>query len=428
MMKNKKINPNQKKILKWLKLVMVLCILIVVLELAYIGITYYKNKSKKVYVDTLSTMTKVSDGYLVAGNSDFKYSEFNKYQDKNKAKFTKYDKNFKVVFESNYTRGYKSFFNNIAEYSDGYIAVGGAEFTKQQIDDNATDGIIVRYDKNGKYKDYKRIQIAGDTTFTKVLVVDDGFIVIGQSILQNMVIGSNDKGGALIIKYDFDMNEVWKHNYGGSKSAIYNDILMDDGYLYLVGKDATRYGVIAKYTLDGEMVFAKSYEYTDTVGFSSIVKYQDDFIVAGSKTINIDAKDGEKVTKANLVRYNSDGDKIKDVSFTANSQARFNKVVVDGDKIVAIGHTSIKDKKESTDTYNVFRYSGIMAIYDGNLKKVESHIEKGSRDNYFSDILIQKDGYLIGGSTSSKELGGNNKDFRTYFLKYDKDLKKVWYK
>ena len=63
--------------------------------------------------------------------------------------------------------------------------------------------------KEGKQVDTKTVQIAGDTTFTKVLLVDDGFIVIGQSILQNMVIGNNPDGGALMIKYNFDLEEQW---------------------------------------------------------------------------------------------------------------------------------------------------------------------------------------------------------------------------
>ena len=37
--------------------------------------------------------------------------------------------------------------------------------------------------------------------------------------------------------------------------------------IYAVGKDGNRYGLIAKYSLAGERIFAKSYAYTDTIGF-----------------------------------------------------------------------------------------------------------------------------------------------------------------
>ena len=429
MKKQKKISIEQRKLVKWLRVIIVLCIFAIVLELIYIGVRIYINSTSVVYVDTLNNYKQIAGGYIAVGNSDFKNSDFNDYQSEyRKAKFVKYNSDFEVEFEKVYTKGYGSFFNDVVSYDDGYIAVGGGQYSKQQVDDNATDGLIVFYDKKGNQIDTKTIQIAGDTVFTKVLVVDDGFIVIGQSILQNMVIGNDPNGGALIMKFDFDLNEMWRANYGGSKSAIFNDAIISDGALYLVGKDATRYGLITKYTLDGEKIFAKSYDYTDTVGFSSIVKVGNYFYVGGSKTINIDAEDQDKVTEALIVKYDNEGNKVDEVTLAYNDAARFNKVVVADDNIVVVGHTYKKDEDESTDIYNVFRYSGIIAIYDSDLTLIKDKLEEGSRDTYFSSVIVNDEGYLVSGQTSSKELGGNNKDFRVYFLEYNKDFEKEWYK
>ena len=429
-MKNKKkLNSDQKRIVKWLKVIIVLCIAIIVLELGYILLSYYNRSNSIVYTDTLNSFKEVDNGYIVVGNSDFKKSDFNDYEkDYNKAKFAKYNDDFEVEFESSYTKGYASYFSDVIEYSEGYIAVGGAQFSKEQVDDNATDGLIVLYDKEGKQKNTKTIQISGDTTFNKVLLVDDGFIVIGQSILQNMVIGTDPKAGALMIKYNFDLKEEWRVNYGGSKSGNFNDAIIDGDYIYLVGKDATRYGLIAKYTLDGEKVFTKSYEYTDTVGFSSIVKVGDSFFVAGSKTINIDAKDEDKVTEGLIVKYNSNGEVEDEVTLSKNNNARFNKIIKDGDDLVVVGHTYKIDEEKSTDTYNYLDYRGVIAKYNDNLKELAKKTFNGDGIDYFSDVINLSDGYLVGGASSSKELGSNNKDYRTYFLKYNKDLEEEWYK
>ena len=429
-MKNKKkLNSDQKRIVKWLKVIIVLCIAIIVLELGYILLSYYNRSNSIVYTDTLNSFKEVDNGYIVVGNSDFKKSDFNDYEkDYNKAKFAKYNDDFEVEFESAYTKGYASYFSDVIEYSEGYIAVGGAQFSKEQVDDNATDGLIVLYDKEGKQKNTKTLQISGDTTFNKVLLVDDGFIVIGQSILQNMVIGTDPKAGALMIKYNFDLKEEWRVNYGGSKSGNFNDAIIDGDYIYLVGKDATRYGLIAKYTLEGEKVFTKSYEYTDTVGFSSIVKVGDSFFVAGSKTINIDAKDEDKVTEGLIVKYNSNGEVEDEVTFSKNNNARFNKIIKDGDNLVVVGHTYKIDEKKSSDTYNYLDYRGIIVKYDKDLKEISKETFNGKGVDYFSDVINLSDGYLVGGASSSKELGSNNKDYRTYFLKYNKDLEKEWYK
>lgn len=427
--KEKKLKVEHKRLVKWLRVIIVLCIAIIVVEVGYIGLSYYNRKNSIVYTDTLNSFKKIDDGYLVVGNSDFKNSDFNNYEeDYNKAKFAKYNDDFEVEFESAYTKGYLSYFSDVIEYSDGYIAVGGAQYDEQQVEDNATDGLIVLYDKNGKQVDTKSVQIVGDTTFNKVLLVDDGFIVVGQSILQNMVVGNDPAGGALIIKYDFDFNEKWRANYGGSKSGNFNDAIIDGDYLYLVGKDATRYGMIAKYTLSGEKVFVKSYEYTDTVGFSSIVKVGDNFFVAGSKTINIDAKDADKVTEGLVLKYNSDGEVLDEVTFSSNNAARFNKIVADEDSFIVVGHTYKKDEDKSTSKYNYLDYRGIIVKYNTDLEKKANNKENGEGIDYFSDVIITDDGYLIGGASSSKELGSNNKDYRTYFLKYNKDLEKEWYK
>ena len=175
--------------------------------------------------------------------------------------------------------------------------------------------------------------------------MDDGYLVIGQSILENMTIGNDPNGGAIMVKYDFDLKEKWRTNYGGSKSGIFNDVVVDDDAIYLVGKDATRYGFFAKFSKTGEKEFIKTYEYTDVVGFSSMAKIDDDFVVVGGKTTNIEADDKDKKTEAVLLRYDKDGNIRYEKRYRVNSSARFNKVVVDGDNIVAIGHTAKKDKK-----------------------------------------------------------------------------------
>ncbi len=429
MKKTKKNVVDTKRMVKWLRIIIILCITIIAIEIGYIGLSYYNRTKSIVYTDTLNSFKETSDGYLVVGNSDFKNSKFNDYEKKyKKAKFAKYNNDFEIEFESAYTKGYSSYFSDIIEYSDGFIAVGGAQYNKEQVKDNATDGLIVLYDKKGKQVKTKSVQIAGDTTFNKVLLLDDGFIVVGQSILQNMVIGTDPDGGALIIKYNFDLKEEWRVNFGGSKSATFNDAIIDKDYIYLVGKDATRYGMIAKYTLSGERVYAKTYEYTDTVGFSSIVKVGNNFFVAGSKTINIDAKDTDKVTEGLILKYNSDGEVLDEVTFSRNNALRFNKIVSDGNDLIVVGHTYKKDEEKSTDTYNYLDYRGIIVKYNTNLEKISNNKENGAGIDYFSDILVTSDGYLVGGASSSKELGSNNKDYRTYFLKYSKDLERESYK
>ena len=46
------------------------------------------------------------------------------------------------------------------------------------------------------------MQILGNSKFKSVRVVEDGYIVVGQSIYENSTLGMSDEGGAIIVKYD----------------------------------------------------------------------------------------------------------------------------------------------------------------------------------------------------------------------------------
>ena len=86
------------------------------------------------------------------------------------------------------------------------------------------------------------------------------------------------------------------------------------------------------------------------------------------------------------------------------------------------------DEEKSTDTYNYLDYRGIIVKYNRNLGRITDNKENGEGVDYFSDVIVNDDGYLVGGASSSRELGSNNKDYRTYFLQYNKDLERQWYK
>ena len=56
-------NKN-KKLLKWLKFLVIVCVAIIVVEGLYIGVKIYQSKNNTVYVDTLGSIVELKDGYL----------------------------------------------------------------------------------------------------------------------------------------------------------------------------------------------------------------------------------------------------------------------------------------------------------------------------------------------------------------------------
>ena len=82
--------------------------------------------------------------------------------------------------------------DNKTRVDDGYIAVGSYVYEEKQLSINTRDGLIVKYDFDGNVLWSKNYQVLGDTEFKKILVLEDGFLVVGQSIYENLEIGNHD--------------------------------------------------------------------------------------------------------------------------------------------------------------------------------------------------------------------------------------------
>ncbi len=428
---------NVKKILKWVAIV---CAVVIVLELFYLMFVYFKNESKNTYFDGLNAIDKIEDGYIAVGSSDFKRSKGNSWTEGyEKGKLVLYDEDYQLLWEKKYDKGYNTTFFDVDATSDGYIAVGSGEMSQEQNDNQLRDALIVKYDKDGNIVFEKQFQVLGNAKFTKVKAVDDGFYVIGQSIFPPMDLGFADNGGGVLVKYDQEGNEVFRSNFGGSKSGLFNDFVISDDGIYVVGKDAANTGLLVKYSMDGERLWIKNYSYTDSLGFSSIVEHNDQLVVVGATKVKDDDSDYD--TDGLLLKYDKDGKLLMDEKFTVNerveednkaietsvSMDRFNAVVIDeDDNIVIAGQVAVKDEEESDSQRNVFRYNGLFMKYSWDGELLEHREIGGSRDDYFTGIRLEEDHYLITGYANSKDqdlkrTNRNGKDFKPLFLEINED-------
>lgn len=376
--------------IRLIKIIVIICIIILIIDALILIYSKLNNKENKSYFDSVNAFEIINDGYISVGsNNDNK----NSYE---KAKITKYNHKKEKVWEKVYNKGYNSTFFGIKQDKNNYIAIGSYEANKTENKENLRSAVIVKYNKDGKVLTEKNFQVLGNSKFTNILVVEDGYIVVGQSIYENMTLGLSDEGGAFIIKYDKNLKEIWKSNYGGSKSGIYNDLLIKDNNIYTVGKDASRVGIISKYTMDGERVLTTNYEYTDTFGFTSIVNINDNLYVLGSKKIKEDKTDYD--TDALIVKYDLDCNQINDKTYKGKGMERYNKAIVDdNNNIVTAGQTGVLNKNKSTSKTNVFSYDGLLAKYDKDLNELELEKYGDDADDYFTDIKEENKTYLISG-------------------------------
>ena len=174
-----------------------------------------------------------------------------------------------------------------------------------------------------------------------------------------------------------------------------------------------------EYALDGEQIKAVSYAKTDTLGFSSIVKYKGAYYVCGAKKLVEDDEYDHDIDGL-IVKYNKNLKNVKEVKFKDNKKGleRFNKIIVDGKNLVVVGHESIVDKEKSTKNKYEYYYHALINKYNSNLKLVSNNVYKKDLDNYFTDIKIVNDNYLVSGYSKYK-----TNRYTDFFTTYTKDLK-----
>lgn len=394
----------EKKIFKWLKIILVICVFILIFEVIYIVYNVALVEGKSVYFDGINSLLYEDNSYITVGSNNNNDQKFEK------AKLSKYNDKKEKEFEKLYNKGYNGVFFDATYDDECYVVVGSYEKDEDEHNKKLRSGLIVKYDSMGNVLFESDFQVLGNSKFTSIISIDDGYLVTGQSIYKNMTLGFSDKGGAFLIKYTKDLEIEWKVNYGSSKSAIYNSVLVYDDNIYVVGKDLDRVGIISMYDEDGEHIKTTKYKYTDSLGFTDIKRVDNRLFVVGAKVNGNDTSN----TDALIVKYNLKCDFRDEVIYTKDSLERFNRIDVDeDDNVIVVGTSSVSSKKTSRNGISVFSYDGIIGKYSKDLE-TSSVISYGDeRDDYFTDINCVDGKYLVTGYSSYDD-GSYLSKFITY--------------
>lgn len=393
-----------RKILKFLKFITVLCVVFLIVETIYVGYFMFNNK-ESLYFDGVNSITSNKDYYYAVGSTN---DNDNNYE---KAKLSGYNMKKEKVFEKIFNIGYNSAFFDVAIDDDYIIAVGSYEADEYNHKNLIRDAILVKYDLDGNVMFEKDFSLLDNSKFTSITVVDDGYLVTGQSIYKSTKIGSND-GGAILAKYDKDGELLWSKTYGNNKSAIFNDLIVLNDRIYTVGVDENYLGLICMYDLNGEFISYNDYKWTDNTGFSDICNIGNRIFVCGAN------RNGETVTGSMIVEYDEECNYIKEVVYQCEGISRFNKIIVDSNEnIIAIGSMKLK-KKSSDKTADVFNYDAIIGKYKDTLEEVSVITYGDDKDDYFTDITVVDKTYLVSGYSSYED-----GSYLSKFLRYSQALK-----
>lgn len=428
-----------------LKKIIIGCIAIILLEFIIMAIMKVTRERKLDRVNYINDIIKVDDGYVTVGISDFHDSDFvseklyeykssegnvKKRMIASQSRIAKFDDEMNLLWERTYEdTKYDSTYYDVLNVSDGYVAVGSVVNDYKQLDANTRDAIIVKYDLNGKVMWKNTYTVLSDTEFYKIIMDDDNYVVIGQSIYENMEMGTHTTGGGIIVRYNSDGEEIAHNNYGGNKSGIFNDIIkVSDGYI-VCGKDAANYGIIVKFKKDfnreendsniisDKVMWQRVYSNTDTIGFTSMVLIGDKIYSVGALNVSNEKDDNEKTIfkyDAGMVIYNTSGKYIGKALLEEDAHHRFNSVIKDADSLILTGLLDVDNKSEDK------KQNSFTIKYDLKEEKfVEKQIGQEESDYIISKIVdLNNKKYLIGTSKSNCGLLGC--DYEVFVKEYKK--------
>ena len=293
---------------------------------------------------------KVNDGYIIAGcvsinSHDGDLTGITVLGSRSAGFIIKFDNDFNTIWRSFFAGTFYEHFNSVKQTSDGgYIVAGASSSNNYDMEGlgwettRNYEAIIVKYDANGnlQYKNSFRGTI--DDVFNDAIEVSDGYIAVGYSNsidldMAGLNHGENGIGEAIIVKYDNNLNMVWKKSFGGSDVDVYKSIIKrsdnefivagysksDDYDLSNINKVGGGYssGLIVKYNSLGTVLTKKVFGGTSSETFNSIIKTSsNNYITSGdSYSINRNLQNFNKGNSdALLVTYDVNLNLVKNLT------------------------------------------------------------------------------------------------------------------
>ena len=281
--------------------------------------------------------------------------------------------------------------------------------SKKHHEEQETEAMIVKYDNDLNIVWRKNLKILDINEFISVKEDNDGsYVVVGKSVYGEGYLGNHTTGGAILLRYDKNGNETLRTNYGGPQNGQFNDIYVEeDGYV-VSGVYGTNTGVIKKYDKNGKELWHSYYGFTDNEGITSIKKYNDKYYATATKLKQKTSKE----YSASIVVLDNKGNRLNDVKYKNEKINRFKNISINDKEIVAVGITV-----KSSDN---LKSSGIIVKYDLDLKKLDQKKYTGKNNITFNNIYNINDKYVVLGNANSKieNQETNNKDYKSIHIAY----------
>ena len=342
------------------------------------------------------------------------------------AVIVKYDTGNDITWARKYIGGNCDSFSAVKQTTDdNFVAVGNSYSTDGDLtglNKGGNDGIIVKYDRNGVITWAKNFGGTEYDEFYDVAIDNYGNYVATGITCSNDgdMAGLNpDECDALIVKYDYNGNLIWRNIFGGSAEEYTHKIVAtnDDFYVVVGYTDSTdgdflglSYGndegdgVIAKFTQNGDLVWVKINGGSEYDSLNAIVVEDDSYVAFGTSN----STDGNYLNKnkgledGTMSKYDLDGNLLWTKNYGGKTEDSFESVLKTGNVYMVVGES----------------YSSYSHTYDGTLFQISETgdlLKDAYYDSYedeeFYDITSYNDIYIIAGYSYAD---GSNDLFANY--------------
>ena len=346
------------------KIILIFVFLFLVVAIYFIF--FHRNQSPS-YIDTINAMDVSTSNIFAVGTNNANDKELSK------AKFAKYDFNRQKIFEKVYNKGYRSNFNDVLFDEDDVVLVGSYESSKKDHQNSISTAIILKYDTDGNLLFEKEYTILSDTEFFRVFSRDYGYLAIGTAK------NKSGKKVAVMVKYGNNGAVEWNVTFDKEENVEFQDAIIYNNFIYIVGRADNHMGVLAKYNIDGNLVQYITNNQVDSLGFSSITQVNDSLVV----TTGLQESDSSVVPM--LIRYNLDLGFINEATYSMQYPARFQKVITDSNNNLVVFGTAY-EKQDGKVIHHSF-----IGKYRSDLTEVQVVNYYNESDDYFTDVVAVDD-------------------------------------
>ena len=338
---------------------------------------------------------------------------------------------------------YNDLFNSVEVTSDGgYIVVGSTKSKKiNDVSTGTGNGLVVKYDSEGKVLWNVFYGGNGHEEFYDVLVVDDGYIAVGYTISTDIDgLTNNGANDGLIVKFDKDGKILWQTLVGGAGDDYIHAIrnVSNDKYV-IVGRSASSQigeltnnggldGFIGLISSDGKLIDSNLYGGEEDEAFYDVEIGNNGMYAVGYSKSDISNHTNLGMQDAILVRFDENLDDEWEVFYgdTKTDMFRGIKKTLDGGFIVIGFNTNSKSVETEPLGTN-----GILVKYDidGNIEW--SKVYGGSSSDSFEKVEVLKSGdYLVVGKGYSADIEGvtNNGDQESFIVLYNNKGEMLFHK